>query len=170
MKKISLLFAFIAFSLTSCSSDEPGPQGPPGEPGLIGTIFEANVDFEGDDYSAVIPIPGNIEVYDTDVVLVYLLEAVEDNEDIWTPLPQTFYFDEGELVYNYNFTSDSVAIFLDGTVDLTTLSDSFTTDQIFRIVVVPAGEVQAMGINTSNYHEVESALNIEGKTIQKIYP
>ena len=173
MKKISLLFAFIAFSLTSCSSDEPGPpgpQGPPGEPGLIGTVFEADVDFMADDYSVVIPIPENIEIYQTDVVLVYLLEAVDNNTgaDIWTPLPQTFYLDEGEVVYNYNFTADNVAIFLDGTVDLSTLDAAFTTDQIFRIVIVPAGEIDAMSIDASNYLEVEAALDLEGKTIQKV--
>ena len=172
MKKLFLL-SFVLFALGACSSDEvgpPGPQGEPGEDGLIGTIFEANVDFAADDYSVVVPIPDNIEVYSTDVVLVYILEAVDEDTglDIWAPLPQTFYFDDGELVYNYNFTEDDVAIYLDGTKDLSTLGDEYVTDQIFRIVVVPAGEIEAMGLDTSNYIEVESALNLKEKDIQKV--
>lgn len=175
MKKFFSIIAFTLFALTSCSDDgppgPPGPQGPAGEDGLIGAIFETDaIDFTADNgYSVLVDIPTNIEVYDSDVVLVYLLEGVDDESDadIWSLLPQTFYFDEGELEYNFNFTSSNVALFLDGNVDLATLSSDYTNNQIFRIVVVPSGFATS-GIDVANYSAVMSALKLKEKDIPKI--
>lgn len=176
MKKYFALFVISLFTLTSCSSDGEvgprGPQGPPGEPGadgLIATVYETEaLNFTADNgYSEIVDIPSNIEIFDSDVILVYLLEGVDEetNADIWTLLPQIFYLDDGELVYNYNYTSDNVAIFLDGNAQLENLDAVYTENQIFRIVVVPAGFPTESAVDVSNYNAVMSALNIKEENI-----
>ena len=111
MRKYLTLFIGIAgslvlgFGLTSCEGPigPPGPPGPPGfdgADGLIGSIFEAQVDFDkADNYEAFVDFPSNIEVFDTDVVIAYILTAVDNGTDIWEPLPQTLFFDADILLY-----------------------------------------------------------------------
>ncbi|HET8753860.1 MAG TPA: collagen-like protein [Salinimicrobium sp.] len=176
MKKYFSIIAFTLFALTSCSEDGPpgpeGPQGPPGEDGLIGVIFETDgLNFTAEnEYFELVGFPSDIEVFDSDVVLVYLLEGVEEGTgaDIWSLLPQTFYLPDGELEYNYNFTSESVAIFLDGNVDLSTLSADYTDNKIFRIVVVPAGFPNTSSVDVSNFNAVLNALHIEEQNIPSV--
>lgn len=176
MKKYFSIIAFTLFTLISCSEDGPpgpeGPQGAPGEDGLIGAIFEpdALTFTEENGYLKLVGFPADIEVFDSDVVLVYLLEGVEEGSgaDIWSLLPQTFYLPEGELEYNFNFTSKSVAIFLDGNVDLATLDADYTENKIFRIVVVPAGFPNTSAVDVSNFNAVLSALQLEEQDIPKV--
>ena len=178
MKKLFTLCSLLIFTISSCSSDGEmgprGPQGPPGEPGEDGTaatIFEASVTFtEDNNYTAFVGIPETIEIYDSDLVLVYLLERVDEETgaDVWSLLPQTFYLDEGQLVYNYTHTSFDVELFLHGTVDLSTLGEAYTDDQIFRIAVVPAGSLDESAVDVSSYHAVQKALNVGPKEIPTV--
>ena len=123
MKKIIILL--LSFVLLSCE----GPEGPPGLDGLIGNVFDVVVDFTpGNGHSVLISYPNNLEVFETDVVMVYLLERqVSDPSgpiDVWTPLPQTFFLNGGgQLVYNFNHTFLDVNLFLDGNINL----DSYTS-------------------------------------------
>ncbi|MFN2262219.1 MAG: hypothetical protein ABR595_09170, partial [Psychroflexus sp.] len=53
--------------------------------------------------------PLDVEVFESDVVMVYLLEEqISDSSgpvDVWTPLPQSFFFNDGsQVVYNFNHT------------------------------------------------------------------
>ena len=94
MKKIIILL--LSFVLLSCE----GPEGPPGLDGLIGNVFDVVVDFTpGNGHSVLISYPNNLEVFETDVVMVYLLQdQVSDPSgpiDVWTPLPQTFFLNGG---------------------------------------------------------------------------
>ena len=73
-------------------------------------------------------------------------------------LPQTTYLDDGILVYNYDFSQDDVRVFLDGTTNFNTLDSSFTQNQLFRVVVVPADNVD--GLDTSNLDAVLQANHI----------
>jgi hypothetical protein len=82
-----------------------------------------------------------------------------NGQDIWRLMPQTITFDDGSLVYNFDFTQEDVRFFLDGTVDFNTLDDVWTQDQVFRVVVVPADNIG--GINLSNIDAVLSANNIQ---------
>lgn len=165
MKKI--LFAiFGTLVLTACSGDR-GPVGPPGPQGpyVVGTVFEiANVNFNpanefsflGNFYDY---IPSNIEIFQSDVVLIYLNEGVASGNDIWSPLPQTFYFPSGGTVqYNFNHTDVDFEIYLQGNVDLFTLPPSFTQNQIFRIAILPAEFAMDPSIDITNYDSVISAL------------
>jgi len=104
-------------------------------------------------------IPTSIEVFDTDIVIAYILSGVDDGIDIWEPLPQTLFFDNGILLYGYDYTLNDVHFFLDGTIDLTTLEALYTDNIIFRVAVIPADF--AATINTSNINEVMKAMKVD---------
>lgn len=154
MKKLLLLIPAILLFFNSCTTvGPPGPPGPPGQDGLLAQIFEANVTFSSqNDYQQLIEFPGNIKVYDTDIVMAYILTGVDNGVDIWEPLPQTLYFNDGSLLYGYNHTFADIVFFLDGTVNLYTLDPEFTNDIVFRIAIIPADFAKTFDIN--NYNEV----------------
>ena len=79
-------------------------------------------------------------------------------------LSQTEYFDNGVLVYNYDFTQQDVRFFLDGTIDFNTLDDTFTQNQVFRVVVVPADNID--GLDTSNFDLMMNANAIKSFIIR----
>lgn len=142
MKNLLLLFALSSSIIfTSCEGD-PGHQGEPGI-NILGQVFEVTVDFTpGNDFSQLIDFPSNVEVFESDAVLVYLLEDVVQGSggsiDVWSQLPQTFFVNQGILVYNFDYTFIDVRLFLDGNFDLSSLGSAFTDDQTFRIAIVPS--------------------------------
>lgn len=169
MKKLIVLL--ISVTLLSCEGP-PGPPGPPGFDGanginILGSVFDVEVDFTaGNGYSNLIAFPNDIEVFESDVVMVYLLEEqVSDPSgpiDVWTPLPATFFVDGGnQVVYNFNHTFLDVNLFLDGNVNLDTLGSGFTNNQIFRIAILPADFAEDFDINIENYNEVFQVLKAQ---------
>lgn len=139
MKNLFLLLALsTSIIFTSCE----GPTGPPGI-NILGKVFETTVNFNaGNNFSRLVNFPTSIEVYESDVVLVYLLEETISGDggpiDIWSQLPQTYFLDQGTLLYSFDHTFLDVNLFLDGNFNLTTLSSNYTDNQIFRIAVVPS--------------------------------
>lgn len=140
MKKSGIaLSLLLLLTFVACKGDR-GPQGPPGI-NILGQVFEATVNFNtGNNFSVFIDFPSNVEVYEADAVLVYLLEEVVDgNVDVWTPLPQTYFINGmGTMIYSFNHTFLDVNVFLDGDFYLGDLSPTFTQNQTFRIAVVPS--------------------------------
>lgn len=147
MKRILSLISVFALLLTACE----GPQGPPGFDGFDGfdgqdgeiiasSAFEIELDFIAVDNFEYIEAYG-FDVFPADVTLVYILWETIDGQDVWRLLPQTVPFDDGDLVYNFDFTQEDVRFFLDGTTDLNLLDDVWTLNQVFRVVVVPADNV-----------------------------
>jgi hypothetical protein len=169
MKKFIIVLISVVF--LSCEGPR-GPQGPPGFDGLIGSVFDVEVDFTpGNGYANLIVFPNNIEVFESDVVMVYLLEEqVSDPSgpiDVWTPLPQPFFVNGGfQVVYNFNYTFLDVNLFLDGNVNLGDLGPGFTQDQVFRIAVIPAEFLETYDVNISNYDEVMNALQLHDPDFQ----
>ena len=171
MKKYLTLFIAIAGSavmsafLSSCEGPmgPPGPTGPPGQDGLdglIGAVFEAQIDFTpGNGYSDVVTFPGSIDVFDSDVVVAYILTAVENGTDIWEPLPQTLFFGNDILLYGYDYTSSDIRFFLDGTVNFDALDDFFTDGVIFRVAIIPADF--AKEIDVSKMEDVMSVMKVD---------
>ena len=163
MKRLLPLFTVFALLLTACEGD-PGPQGPPGFDGLDGEIiassaFEIVIDFNSANNYEYIEAYG-FNVLPSDVTLVYILWDTVNGQDIWRLMPQTVYFaDDSNLVYNFDFTQDDVRFFLDGTTDFSTLDDVWTQDQVFRVVVVPADNVD--GIDISDINAVMNFNNIQ---------
>lgn len=145
MKKITTFILLLsAIFISSCE----GPMGPPGIPGkdgdaLIGTIFEKEGDFNASNsYELFFDFPKNFDIYDTDVVLVYILwDVVTVNgkqTDMWRLLPQTVILDQGFIQYNFDYTVNDVRIFLETTIPFGDLLPAETQDQVFRIAVLPA--------------------------------
>ena len=170
MKKLLSLIVLSCFVFASCSSDgDRGPQGPPGEDGvsILGQAFEVEgVEFTDPNYSIFAEIPGNIEVLDTDAILVYWLEDVDEGSDVWSLLPQTFYFDDGQFQYNYNHTDFDVNIYLQGNIDLSTLGSEFTQDQVFKIVVLPIDYAASVNANLLTYEQLKQTIEIEEMNVK----
>jgi hypothetical protein len=163
MKRLLPLFTVFALVFTSCE----GPQGPPGFDGLDGldgeiiasSAFEIVIDFNTVNDFEYIEAYG-FNVLPSDVTLVYILWDTQNGQDIWRLMPQTVYFDDDtNLVYNFDFTQDDVRFFLDGTTDFSTLDDVWTQDQVFRVVVVPADNVD--GIDVSDINAVMNLIDIQ---------
>lgn len=185
MRKISILFsAILAVIFISCE----GPQGPPGYDGLdgldgldgqdgvniLGTVVDIQGTFDAEnDYSIFYEFPQTIEVFETDVVLVYLLwDQTEDGNgdpvDIWRLMPQTRIIDQGLLQYNYDYTFFDVSIFMEADFDMSTLLPADTDDQIFRIAVLPAEATQTGKLDVSDINSVMSRLGITEKDVEKV--
>lgn len=159
MKKIYFLFvAALSLAFISCE----GPQGPPGPPGFNGQdgeliaaqSFEIELSFNRDNNFEFIE-PYGFNVLSSDVTLVFILWEDDNGTEIWRILPQTVPFDEGDLVYNYDFTQVDVRFFLDGTVDFDTLEPVWTDNQVFRVVVVPADN-----LGRTNLTDLEAIMEI----------
>ncbi|WP_297694099.1 collagen-like protein [uncultured Eudoraea sp.] len=182
MKNITLVFsALLSLIILSCE----GPVGPPGPPGfdgvdgvdgvnILGQVLEIEGTFDaGNDYSIFYEFPTTVEVFESDVVLVYLLWDVDvdgngEPLDIWRLLPQTRILNQGLLQYNYDFTFLDVLLFLESDFDLGTLSPGDTDNQVFRIAIVPAEFAQSSKMDTSNIEEVMSSLNVREIDITRI--
>jgi hypothetical protein len=157
MKK--LLYLFITFTSILISSCE-GPQGPPGRDGgiIVSQAFEIEIDFNaGNNYEYIEPY--GFQVFPTDVTLVYILWEIQNGQEIWRLLPQNVEFIDGTLTYNFDFTQVDVRFFLDGTVDFNFLDPSWTQNQVFRVVVVPADNVGKLSY--SDINTVIEAFNIK---------
>ena len=140
-KHLMKLFLTLIFSLLVLTSCE-GPEGPKGLPGIniLGQVFEVNIDLNAtNNFEQVVTIPLSIEVFESDAILAYRYEGSFNGADIWTPLPST-YFDNfgGTFLYTFNHTYFDLKFFLDGNFNLGVLAPSWTDNQIFRVVVVPA--------------------------------
>jgi hypothetical protein len=146
MKKILVLpLIAITLFLTACE----GPQGPPGPPGfdginILGQVFEVTIDLNANsNFQQLVTIPSSIEVYESDVILVYRWEGSFDGADIWTPLPATYFSLGDTFLYTFNHTFFDVKFFLDGNFDVAELGPEWTDDQSFRIAIVPSEFGQA---------------------------
>lgn len=184
MKKIFSILFMTTFLFTACSSNDgergpqgpPGPQGPAGEDGLIGTTIEfEGIDFtEANDYMALINFDENgVEVFESDAVLVYLKVGEDGTADglpveVFRQLPQTYYVEDGEVQYNFDYTFFDVNIFMDGTADFSNLDSSFTEDQVIRIVIVPAGFAETTGVDVASYKAVMNALDLKESDVKKV--
>lgn len=186
MKQIKILFGIVLAALTvSCE----GPQGPPGPPGfdglngvdgqdginILGKVLEIEGSFTAEnEYSIFFEFPQTVEVFESDVVLVYILwEQVDDPDggdpiDVWRLLPQTRILDQGLLQYNYDHTFLDVNIFLESDFDLGTLLPGDTDDQIFRIAVVPAEFGSDASIDLTNLDSVMNAMKFDVSSMEKI--
>lgn len=178
MKKILTLLFVSTFMFTSCSDE--GPQGPPGPPGPAGpagvdgygTVVDVVGSFNSDnDYSLLLDFNAeDIEVFETDAVLVYMKTGEDGTADgapveVFRMLPQTYYVDGEALQYNFDFTFFDLMIFLDGTVDFNTLDADYTTDRLFRVIVLPAEFAESM--DTSNINSVLKAMDVQEKDVKR---
>ena len=159
----------------------PGPQGPqgpagPAGPQTLGTVFDVTGSFTtANDFRIYFDFPTDkIEVFDTDVVLVYRMwEKIADpggDIPVYRPLPQTvFMANKGAMQYSFDHTFLDVSMFLDTQFDRTTLEPKWTANQTFRVVVIPAdfptGRLNAE-IDYNDYKQVSDLLQIGQRKVE----
>lgn len=144
-----------------------GPQGPQGQDGglIASSAFElGGVNFTAANNYQVREAYG-FEILPYDVVLVYILWETEEGRDVWRLLPQSVFFNEGALQYNFDFTDENVRIFLDGEIDFASLDATWLQDQVFRVVVAPADNVGR--IDYSDYDAVTTMLGLKEADFQQ---
>lgn len=160
MKRILSFITVFALLLTACEGD-PGPPGPQGQNGvnIVGQSFERTTTFLDPDYASTFEIPLEIELFETDMVLVYHLVGVDsDGFDIWRIMPDTVYTNDGqEFQYNFEHNFDFVTVFIEApsTFDLNSLLPGDTQNQTFRIVILPVDFINNSRLDITNYYEVE---------------
>ena len=168
MKKFLTLLLCSAFILTSCGSDgPPGPQGPPGEDGLylIGVTYRYNVEFtylpNENLYSAFLEFP---PAEPSDGILVYRRALIE-NVETWSLIPQNFFLPEGIIQYVYTHTNEDVELIIDGNYNLSNLSNQYTRNQVFRVIVVPSDFEATSGVDVKDMEAVLRSINVQDKDI-----
>lgn len=170
MKKLAgILFIVAAVIFTSC--DGPmGPVGPPGEDGGLeyATIYDIEGDFtSGNNYNFGYVFP-NGGIYESDVVLVYILWEVVDGLEVWRLCPQTVITDEGVILYNFDYTYEDVQVFLEFTVPEGSLLPAETDNQVFRIAVVPADFAALKSVDVSDINSILQYPGVELKMNEKV--
>lgn len=165
MKKLIILFSLIGIILSGCG--EQGPPGPPGFNGLDGVdgeesfVFEYELSFTAPDYSAFLNLPNDFTMLDSDVMLIYFLWEVNNGTEVWRLLPQTLYFQEGIVHYNFDHTKYDANVFLDGTINRDLLSAAYTDNWIARVVVVPAQFTGGRAlVDYTDYDQVKELFNL----------
>ena len=182
MKTMKAMILLAAAALLTACVGEPGMDGRDGYDGkdgvdgvnILGSAFEIEGDFTAtNEYLLYFQFPNTIEVYESDIVLVYILwETVtgSDNKplDVWRLLPQTVILDEGILQYNYDYTREDVQVFLGGTIDFATLLPAEWENQGFRIVVMPADFAIDLSLDVTNYKMVMKSLDLGSNKVPRI--
>lgn len=130
----------------------------------ISEAFEITTTFNAtNSYSKLVSL--NPSIFNSDVVLVYRLSGVTtQGNDIWKLLPEMYFFNDGTLDFGYkfDFTKNDVRIFMFGN-ELQTVVSEYKTNQVFRIVIVPA--YFSKTIDITNINAVLSALKINESQI-----
>jgi len=167
MKKIFLLFAMAGtFAFTGCTVDD--------EPEVIENdyIFEAevfqvnNVDFNDvSDNSVIIPLDPSI--LESDMVLVYRRTGMDGNDPVWELIPSTYHVAEGQVDFNFDFSVNSVVVYLDATFD-PIITPEFSQDQVFRVVIIPGYLSAGARMDFRDYKSVVERFNIEEANIRTI--
>jgi hypothetical protein len=100
----------------------------------------------------------------SDVVLTYRLSGSNSQGDIWEPLPETYYFNNGTLDFGYRFdyTNRDVDIYMVGN-DLQSISE-YRLNQVIR----DCARKLHKSINKKSYADVITALNLKDSPIEKI--
>ncbi|TDQ14948.1 hypothetical protein DFQ04_2829 [Algoriphagus boseongensis] len=166
---IFALIGLLAFQACEGPIGPPGPQGPEGEPGvtIVGEAFEVEVDFTSQNgYESIFDF--DPAIVQSDVVLAFIQwETTSSNQPVWRALPQNVFFNNGVLVYNYDFTRTDFRLFLDGAIDFSSLGPDWTQNQVFRLIVVPA-DFAGGRIDWTDYEGVTRLLGIEEKDFIKL--
>ena len=183
MRKILSILFVLAVVCTGCEGPEglpgrdglDGRDGVDGEDGLVATVFEIDqVNFTPENNFGInFQFPATL--FDSDVLYVYRLEAVDNGKAVWEPLPTaTIYFDDnqdgindGFLQYRFNFTIDDVDILIESDNSVA-LGEEFVTNQVFRIVIVPGAFGSVKSSTNPSFKKLIETYTIKEKDIIKI--
>lgn len=171
MKKIAVLLMMAVLVLPLACVGPTGPVGPPGQDGvnIVGEVFEVNVNFTAaNEYSEIFDfkppiLPG-------DMALAYIRWELQGSTPIWRPLPQVVFLDEGLLQYNFDFSRNDFRLFLETTFSPSLLDNSWTRNQRFRILVIPADLLANARMDFSDYEAVMKYIGATEKDFVKLEP
>ncbi len=181
-KIVTFLFVILMTTLYGCYSEEviPGPPGPPGYDGLDGRdglngldgtpglMYEVEFSLDADNnWETFFEFPPEDEIFLEDVVLVYLLWDQEEADDgtlidVWRSMPVSYFYDEGPLQLNFDFTAGDVKFFAEAAFPLQADQDFFD-DFLARVVVVPAvaaGNARISQDSTPDYESISKWLKL----------
>lgn len=173
MKRFTAILGLIGIMAFQACEGPAGPPGIDGEDGIniVGQTFEVEASFnEANNYGAIFEFE-NEPLFDGDALLVYMLEAspLDNTTFAWRLLPQTFFLEQGILIYNFDYTTTDFSIFLDNSpIDFSTLDPYYTDDLLFRVVVVPS-DLQAR-IDYSDYDAVTKMLGLDEDDFIRLEP
>jgi len=160
---IKTLIAIASIAMIFSCTGEDGEDGRDGINAAEATIFEIeDVNFISNDglsASVIVTADEGIDIIQSDVALLFVLDPLESAEngvDVWEPLPRTFFFDDGgqaQFRFNFIFDEDSNIFDIEITLEsnnFDNLDSFFTDDQIFRIAVIPASNVNSFASQASS--------------------
>jgi hypothetical protein len=168
MKKIILLLAVVGmFSLQGCTVEDNSVDNDTIPYAFQFTDNLGRVNNKEYNIKSTFQFEINDDLSDDETILVYRLTGfVNSSTPIWQLIPRTIYLDNGdELDYDYDFSRIDFIITARGTYNLLN-TPNFINNQTFRVVILPSNLISS--VNTNNYLEVMSALNIKENQIQKI--
>ncbi|MDQ3394161.1 MAG: hypothetical protein M3512_08625 [Bacteroidota bacterium] len=162
---------------------DSGPAGPPGPSGAsarTASLFDLPpVTFDSENgYEVGFGFEDtDIEIFDTDVIMVYMPYGVFQDEPVWTPLPVTFYPDGNPLKYNFAFSHLALFLFIEAQQEVIDAQDPDTfTEMFFRVAILPAEALGANGrskkpadLSTLSYDEMLKTYGINEKDVKKLY-
>lgn len=168
IKTVTAFLLMTAF-LVSCGRGPTGPEGPPGPAGpeILPTSFEFNADLlPFNNFEFIAEIPSSIEVFDSDVVVAFVLETEDGDLEVWRQLPITEFNAKGTVLFDFDFTAVDIRIFLDANYILAT-SDGY--EGVFiRAVHIPANFAAKMKPNAlENIQSPQELEQLLGVNIRK---
>lgn len=179
MKNLLYLLGILLSSATMISciqkvgpAGPPGPEGPQGVAGENAYVFEySGVYFESPTYDVVLEYPADFVGQESDVTLAYLLwevttDANGNNLEIWRQIPQTIVTQNGNINYNFDFTSVDFRVFLVPEFDPALLQPIDTDDWVVRAVVIPGNFWSRTTIDYSDYNAVKAAYGLPALDIE----
>ena len=167
MKRLLSIFliAILGIFAISCTSDDNGNYV---DNDTIADVYDLkNINFDLDGNQYYVKRNFTQPLYDSDVVLIYRQATVANGNPVWELMPRTYYVNEGEVDYTFDFTKNDVQIYAQATFNLT--NTSYVRNQTFRVVVIPANfGKSANAINYENYNEVIARYNINDKNVKNL--
>ncbi len=164
MKKIFGLIGIFAVVLTGCSGSD-GRDGVDGQNAELPNVFEETVTYEYNqvDNNWVSETLGYDGTVNGDIFLVYL----NIGNEVYSPMPISFFDEEGTFQYEFNHNASSVQLTIEGNNDLSNLSANRTDNKLIRVAIIPAALAQDFSTeDLSNFNTVMSKLNLSESDIK----
>lgn len=167
MKRLLSIFliALMGIFAISCTSDDNGNYVDNDTLSEVYDLRNVNFDLDGSQYY----IKRNFTqpLYDSDVVLIYRQATTSNGNPVWELIPRTYYVNEGEVDYTFDFTKNDVQVYVQATFNLA--NSSYIRNQTFRVVVIPANYGKsANAVNFENYNDVIAHYNISDKNVKNL--
>ncbi|EON75593.1 hypothetical protein ADIS_3996 [Lunatimonas lonarensis] len=187
MRKILWIAVLLGVTLFPACEGPEGPQGPPGFDGqdgrdgedgedgvsFVNLVFEGQVNFADltEDPAQYVVVSFDVDgfPFEDDNFLVFIQWGVSNGRAVWRLMPQLVVFDQGFLNYNFEFSTETISIFIESNINPASIGPEWTQNQIVRIVYMPgffAGEGARMDF--SDMDTVMKYLGLTEKDVKRI--